>query len=101
MGFPGVLKKNRAEVPGVNLKRSAISRVVQEKTMWNFHGSLFLNLNFQGVSQNFAEIPGVKAYFLFFYFPIFTPLIIALGGVKMGHLPIYPRCVSFLPQITG
>ena len=55
------------------LKRSGISRGVQEKLLWNFHKSWFLTLpfilaltwhwNFQNrrVSHNFAEFPGTIA----------------------------------------
>ena len=44
MEFPGVLKKKHVEILGFNEKRSGISRVVQEKLMWNIHGFLFLTL---------------------------------------------------------
>ena len=40
------------KIPGVNYKRSGISRGVLEKLMWNFHGSWFLTLQFpKGVTQ--------------------------------------------------
>ena len=39
MEFLGVLKKKHVENPGVNEKGSGNSRGVQEKLMWNFHGS--------------------------------------------------------------
>ena len=39
MEFLGVLKKKHVENPGVNKKGSGNSRGVQEKLMWNFHGS--------------------------------------------------------------
>ena len=52
MEFPGVFKKKHVEIPGVSLKRSGNSRGVQEKLMWNFHGSQFLTLEFaRGVTQ--------------------------------------------------
>ena len=53
MEFPGVLKKKHVEIPGVSLKRSGNSRGVQEKLMWNFHGSIFdFALEFaRGVTQ--------------------------------------------------
>ena len=40
--FPGVLKNWNVEIPGVNTKRSGISKGDQEKIIWNFHGSWFL-----------------------------------------------------------
>ena len=67
MKLSGVLKKEHVEILGVNLKRSEISRGVQEKLMWNFHGFWFLTLEFAAgvqVSHNFVEFPGVKACFL-------------------------------------
>ena len=36
MEFLGVLKKEHVVIPEVNYKRSAISRSIQEKLMWNF-----------------------------------------------------------------
>ena len=63
MEFPGVLKKEHAEIPGINLKRKVISRGVQEK-LWISIGFGFWSWNFQRVSHNFAEFPGVKACFL-------------------------------------
>ena len=35
MEFPWVLKKQNVEIPGINKKRSGISRGDQEKIMWN------------------------------------------------------------------
>ena len=52
MEFPGVLKKKHVEILWFNEKRSGISRIVQEKLMWNIHGFLFLTLEFaSGVTQ--------------------------------------------------
>ena len=42
MEFSGLLKKRNVEIPGVNKKRSGISKDDSEKLMWNFHGSWFL-----------------------------------------------------------
>ena len=51
MEFLGVLKKKNMEILAVN-KKGGISRGVQEKLMWNFHGSWFLTLEFpRGVTQ--------------------------------------------------
>ena len=63
-GFPGVLKKNHVEIPGVNWKRRGISRGFTkfcenffQKLMWNFHGSRLLTSEFprggHTVLQNF------------------------------------------------
>ena len=50
MVFPGVLKKEHVEIPGVNLKRSGISMEhVQEKLKLNFHGPWLLTLGFSRV----------------------------------------------------
>ena len=52
--FSGKLKKT-VEVPGVNQKRSEISSGVQEKIMWNFHGSWFLILEFPKSATQFCR----------------------------------------------
>ena len=49
MEFPGVLKKEHVEIPGVKYKRSGISRDNQEQIMWDIQGFCFWCLNFQGV----------------------------------------------------
>ena len=49
MEFPGVLKKEHVEIPGVNSKRSGISSSDCEK----------------GVQHNFVEYPKVKFCFLY------------------------------------
>ena len=52
MVFPGVLKKEHVEIPGVNLKRSGISMEhVQEKLKLNFHGPWLLTLGFSRVTR--------------------------------------------------
>ena len=42
MQFPGVLKKEHVKILGINQKRSGFSNGVQEKLIWNFYGSWFL-----------------------------------------------------------
>ena len=68
MEFPGVSKKYRLKFLGVNQKRSGISNGDEEKTMWNFQGSLYLTLEFprdltkicassgDGVLLDFSEV---------------------------------------------
>ena len=67
MEFPGVLKKEHVEIPGVNYKRSGISRQgCSRKTHVEFPsmGLGFWPWNFQVVSNNFASFPaGVKLVF--------------------------------------
>ena len=48
MEFPGILKKEHVEIPGVNSKRSGISSSDQEKR----------------VPHNFVEYPKLKSSFL-------------------------------------
>ena len=61
MEFPGVLKKDHVEIPGVKQKRSAISRGGQEKFMWNFNGSWFLVFEFPRGLAQFCKISRGKA----------------------------------------
>ena len=61
MEFPGVLKKDHVEIPGVKQKRSAISRGGQEKFMWNFNGSWFLAFEFPRGLAQFCKISRGKA----------------------------------------
>ena len=46
MEYPVVLKKGIEKSQSVK-KCSRISRIVQEKVIWNFHGSWFLTLEFR------------------------------------------------------
>ena len=46
MEYPVVLKKGIEKSQSVK-KFSRISRIVQEKVIWNFHGSWFLTLEFR------------------------------------------------------
>ena len=43
--FPGILKKEHMEIPGVNSKEVEFQGVFM-KNSWNFHGSWFLTLEF-------------------------------------------------------
>ena len=99
MGFPGVLKKNHVEVLGVNLKRSAISRVVQEKTMWNFHGSLFLNLKFPRGVTKFCRNSRSESLFSLFLFSYFYPTDNCTGWGKNGTSSYLSQvCLIFTPN---
>ena len=44
MEFPGGLKKQNLETPGVNKKEVEFPGVIKKKIGWNFHGSWFLTL---------------------------------------------------------
>ena len=68
--FPGVYIEERAfGNPGGELRRkwNFQGRVIQEKLMWNFHGSWFLTLKFSRrdvtQSHSFAEFLGLKLFF--------------------------------------
>ena len=64
MEFPGVLKKQHVEISG-SIKEEVEFLGVFEKNSCEISMVLvFLSWNFQGVSQNFAEFPWVKACFL-------------------------------------
>ena len=54
--FLEVLKTERVEIPGINQKRSGISKGVQEKLMQNFHGSSFSTLEFLRDVAQFCKI---------------------------------------------
>ena len=56
--FPGVLKKEHVEIPGVYQKKGGIFKEDdQEKVFWNFHRVLvFWCWNFQGMSHSFCGI---------------------------------------------
>ena len=60
MEFPGVLKKEQMwKFLGLIKKEVEFPGLF----MQNFHEFWFLTWNFQGLSHNFAEFPGVKAFF--------------------------------------
>ena len=63
MEFPGVLKKENVEIPGVNFKKSRISRGVQAKTHVEFHGSCFLTLEFPKGVTEFCRISRSESFF--------------------------------------
>ena len=60
--FWGSLRKN-VEIPGVDQKRSGNSRGIQEKLMWNFHGSWFLTLEFPRAATQICRISRGKSFF--------------------------------------
>ena len=98
MEFPGVSKKQHMECPGVNQKRSGISKGEQEKTMWNFHGSQFLALDTMGLTkprlfQQVATYMTLKTVFYFSLFLLPGPILMQTdcSTPKLHMLPILPQ----------
>ena len=61
MEFPGVLKKEHVEIPGQLKKEVEFPGVFIKKLCGISKGLGFWPWNFQKVSHNFTEYPGVKA----------------------------------------
>ena len=63
MEFPVVLKKEHVEIPEVNWKKGEFPGVLKKNSCGISIGLGFWPWDFQEVSCNFAECPGVKVFF--------------------------------------
>ena len=105
MEFPRILKKKCVEIPGVNKKRSGISRGIQEKNNVEFPWVLVFVLGISKLShtifQNFCRISRSESLFsLEFIWIKVTNLKFPGGRVGGVQKSISPTPIWFLSGIA-
>ena len=95
MEFPGVSQKQHVEFLGINQKRSGISKGDQEKIMWNFHGSLFLALEFL---RDLTQFCGISQGLSFVLSGICRDKVKKKKNSRAVFTKVYPQSLFFLEQ---